>query len=396
MSLSASEGVPALKKQAAAIFLLTILHSAAFAQRAAVAPYRHPLKHPVSASEAQKEYEELLRKVKAAGPPAATNSPDSASTPEPVDCPGLDGSIRRCVSGEGLLYYVGEYLPYASNAPAFVPDSSVSSSLGGGAAEPGWAPAEKVVGGGALLESLEGSLAKKWLEGCEDDPGECRAVVEAVPARKGERVLAVCDVARVGEETGSGRNCVPVAVVTPGASYLRSVVGYTPGAGGAAKPDEWDTVVVYRLTRDSEDATLPDLKTVLDTVRGALESGLVKLKAGLSPKEEPVRVFGVAGARVSPLSRLERSGVWEKVSVVVDGSREGGGLALTISFSMVMRGSHPPNAQPEDFRPPSLNEVKLYEDGIDASIRLPIARLCGATGRWRGPTTFVCGSSPSN
>lgn len=391
MGLRAHEGGLALKKRVAAFLLLTALHTAASAQSAGVAPYRPRLKQPLSAAAALKSYEKMLGKVKALGAAAVAESTGDGSGSEPFDCPGLDGSARRCVSGDGSYYYVGEFLPHATNTPAAVPGPPPPSSLEGGAAELGWVPAEMVVGGRTLLTALEGSLAKRELEGCDGDPGECRTVVEAAPAVKGERVLAVCDLIRVGEERGPVRNCEAVAVVAPGAQYLRAVVGYKPGAEAAGKPDVWDSVVMYRLGRDSEEVELPDGKKVLEAMRGGLETGMVKLKSELAPRDDPRRVVGVAAPRVSPLgSRNGWLNIWENASVLVEVSPESGGFTLKVSFVLLLRRGGSLTSPSEEFREPTPSEVGVYENALHASLRRPLESLCGRGGRWQDLKTLVC------
>jgi hypothetical protein len=379
-----------LKKLAAAVFLLTILPSAADTRQAALTPYRHPVKNVVSAAEARKGYHELLRRIESVRNPAA-DTPNGGPAREPFDCPSLDERVRQCVGLEGLHLYLDEYLPYASNVPALVPDSTVSSTLEGGAAEPGWVPAEKVLGGQDVLKRLEDSLAKKELEDCEGEVGECRTVVEAIPAAKGERVLAVCDVAHVGEELGAVRNCEAVAVVAPGASYLRSVVGYTPRQGAPPKPDEWDTVAEYRVSRTDGDVPLPDLNKLLETLRGGLESWRWKLKAGLAPKENPTRVVAVAAPRISPLSG---GFTWEKVSVVIEVRQEEGApggftLRSSVVAQVQLKTGRP--VPPEDIQRPTAEMSRIMEDAVDASIRMPLVRLCGGSHRWKDIQTLVCG-----
>ena len=360
------------------------------ARQAEVAPYRYPVKHPVSAAEARKNYQELLRKINSVRIPADKDQPDASSKYGPFDCPGLDGSTRQCV-GEGRSnYYVGEYLPYTSNEPALVPDSPASSTMVGGAAEPGWVPAEKVVGGQDVLKRLDASLEKKSLEDCDDRTGECKTVVEATPAASGERALAICGIARVGEEVGAARNCEEVAIIAPEMNYIRAVVAYTPGRVAVpTAPDEWSATVEYRIERESPEVSLPNLSTVLDALRRGLSTADFKLKTGLFPKDAPARVVGVAGPRPAP--HFHGLGV-EKVSVAVDVNQEGGGaLSIKAYFSVLVRHNNEVSSRPVDFRLPTEAEMLRYKETFDSSVKIPLSSLCEKYRfTWKDFTTLVC------
>jgi hypothetical protein len=371
------------------VFLLVLLNSAVLAQQAAVIPYRYPIKHPVNASTALKKYKERLLKIKAIRAAAAEkNQPNSSPKDETFDCPGPDASMRKCVDDRQVRYYVDEYLPYVSNSPALVPTSDSSSMLEGGAAVAGWVPVEKVVEGQAVLKRLLDMEAKKAFDNCNDETGDCQTIVEAIPADKGERVLAVCDVLHVGEVTGAVRNCTPVAIVTPEASYIRAVVAYKLGQATPIKVDEWQAMTEYRIEKGSSDAPMPEMASVLGTVRSALDSSFLKLTTEVLPKDNPVRIIGIASLRPNFTMGLFR----EKVSFRVEVERsEGGEFSIKVAFNLQVNAGGRDHA--EDFRPPTEVEIGSYMVAIDEGIRRPMLRLCKLQ-TWKELKTAVCLSPP--
>ncbi|HEX8844451.1 MAG TPA: hypothetical protein VF791_07395 [Pyrinomonadaceae bacterium] len=360
-----------MKADLTALFLLTMISSVTLAQQAAIVPYRYTINRPVSASDARKRYQETLQKINAIQTAAGTNHPNSPSKYEPFECPGLDGSIRKCVDDSQVRYYLGEYLPYVTNSPALVPTSDSSSMLEGGAAVPGWVPMEQVIEGQAVLKRLQDMLENKTLDDCNEETGECKTVVEAVPVNKEERVLAACDVPRVEDETGAVRNCVAVAIVTPDASYLRAVVAYKVRQAATLKTDEWQAVIEYRIEKGSEDAPMPSLKSVLGAVQAALETPKMKLKTELLPKGNPVRAIGVAGLRSNP----KLGSLREKVSfkVAVDESASGEFL-IKAYFNLQVNEQH--LDRPEDFRPPTEIEVGTYDVSFHLGLKPRLLHLC--------------------
>lgn len=371
----------------AAAFLLSVITPSAPARQAAAVPHRHPLGRPVSASEARAEYQQTLRKVKALRAAAAPGQAGGPSEHEPFECPGVDGSVRRCVGGGRVHYYLGEYLPHTSNTPALVPALPDSTTREGGAAETGWAPAGEVAGGAAELGRLEDRMGQKSLDDCRAETGECKTVVEAVPAKEGERTLAVCDVARVGDKLGAVRNCEAVAVITPAARYLRAAVAYRPGQAPPAALDGWDGVAEYHIERGSPAAPMPGLAAAIGAVRAGLVSGGMGLEAEPLPGDSPARVVGAAGLRRSPI--LDGDGFLEKISLRAEAAPaegEGGGLTLRAFFSVQLRED---GERPEDFRQPTGGEVEAYKSSFDQSIRMHLLRLCERA-RWKDLTTLVC------
>jgi hypothetical protein len=377
-----------MKASLSAVFLLTLLNSAALAQQAAVIPYRYPIEHQVSAANALKKYKETLSKINAIRAADGTNQPNSPPKYEPFDCPGLDANIHKCVADRQVRYYVDEYLPYVSNSLALVPTLDSSSLLEGGAAVAGWSPIEKVVEGQVVLKRLQDMEAKKAFDSCNDETGDCQTIVEAIPADKGERVLAVCDVLRVGEEIGAARNCAAVAIVTPDASYIRAVVGYKLGQATSIKLDEWQAMTEYRIEKGSGDAPMPDLTSVLNAVRNALDSKFLKLRTELLPKDNPVRVIGIANLRPN----FTMGSFHEKVSfrAVVD-RNEGGEFSIKVAFNLQVNEQG--RDRPEDFRPPTEVEIGSYMVAIHQGLKRPILRLCKIQ-IWRDLKTAICHSLP--
>ena len=138
-----------------------------------------------------------------------------------------------------MNYYLDEYLPCASNSPALVPDAV---AIQGGAAVADWVPVEKVVG----------EQKSKALEDCNDETGECRIVVEAAGAAEKEQALTVCDVIRVGDETGPGRNCEAVALIAPRHYWI--VIQSASGDGDGSsrvRPAAWDAARRSKLRSEA-------------------------------------------------------------------------------------------------------------------------------------------------
>jgi hypothetical protein len=352
--------------------ILTLLNSTALAQQAVVTPYRYPIKHPTRASSALKKYKEMLLKIDTIKRSASiTGQPNLPIKYEPFDCPGLDSGIYKCVDDGHVRYYVDKYLPYISNSPALVPTSGISSMLEGGAAVTGWVPVEKAFEGHAALKRLQEMMEKKELDNCNDETGDCTTVVEAIPVDKGERVLAVCDVPRIGEETGAVRNCAAVAIITPDASYIRAVVGYKRGQAIPIKQDEWQATTEYRIEKGSDDAPMPSAAAVLGAARSALDSKFLKLTTELLPKDNPVRAIGIGALR----RNFTMGSFREKVSFKVEVDRsEVGEFSIKVAFNLQVNEQGRDRA--EEFRPPSDVEIESYKVALDQGIWRQILQLC--------------------
>jgi hypothetical protein len=370
--------------------LVLILKPATLAQNE-VPPRRYPLKHPISASVALQSYKETMQKIGTFLAPASQQD-NSSIKDVSFECPGIDGSPRRCVDVNERRYYLGVYLPYASNVPAVVP---TSEPMIGGAATTGWIPPDKISEGPALLEKLiklSEVAQKKPLFDCNEEAGECKTLVEAIPAGKDERALAVCDVAHVGEVVGGVRNCVAVAILTPAASYLRAVIAYTPGQKASAPRDESDVVAEFHFQKGSDNSNLPTVEAALRAVQGELSSSILDLKTVLLPKVNPVWAVGVTGLRRSSSPVLGK-GTWEEVSVRAtvekeEGASEGLKVKAFISMQLNMVGRD----DPEDFHPPSEADRSVYRNQYEGLMRLRLSRLCG-TRTWRDLSTIICHAS---
>jgi hypothetical protein len=376
------------------IFFFVVVSSVAFAQQAAVVPHRYPLKHPLSAANALKRYKEVLKKIEDIQKPITTNQPSSPSQSKTFDCPRLDGSIRQCIDDRPLRYYVGEYLPYVSNSPALVPTSETSSLLEGGAAVTGFVPVEKVVEGQAELKRLQDREKNKKLSDCNDQTGECKTIVEAIPAKEDEQTLAVCDVAHVGEETGAVKNCVAVAIIAKDASYIRAVIAYKPQQATTLPTDEWAGSMEFHIEKGSPDAQMPSLQSVLNVFQSALGSTFgLNLKTELLPKANPVSAIGVAGLRKSDLLKA----LFERISIRVDVTRsEEGESSMKVYYNL--RVNQPGRDQPEDLRSPTEVELRAYEGGFESKIMyrlIQLLRPCLLPSRIGDMHTFVCGRSIS-
>jgi hypothetical protein len=179
---------------------------------------KYDLEVKVSASDAEKSFLLTVREIE--------KLIDRQKTPRTM-CPSPDGTPRACVSDAGEKnVYLGQYVSVVTNDPILV---SSFDQIRGGRAELGWVPVQRIVSGNERLNSLEEQLANRQRLGCSEETAECDVVVEAVPKKKTERVLAVCSFSIIGNQWGASRGCEPVAIIGPKGTYLKAVVAFIPG-----------------------------------------------------------------------------------------------------------------------------------------------------------------------
>ena len=358
------------KLNVTALFLL--LPATALSQNARDVE-RYELERKITAAEARQNFTETLKKIEQAQQNSAT----------PTDCPTIDGKRRVCIttiSDKNL--YLGDFVPFLSNHFANVPSSD---QMTGGLAEVGWVPVNRVADGQRALSVLEERLRSNQRIDCDSNTGECRETIEAIPEKKGERVLAVCNVAWVGSFVGAGRRCEAVAIITPEGNWVRAIVGYTPGRFITPLEDPV-TDVQFHLQGD---AFLPSAVAALGAAQEALSSKPMSFNTELLPKSNPIRVIGVTGLRLSPVLP---GTWWEKVTIRIDLDREEGQsryIIFSASFSLQFNKQN--TDRREDFRAPTEAQFNRYKEVFLESIKQTLPKLCPKT-FWKDSTTLVCQS----
>lgn len=355
--------------------LLLIMPTIGICQNPTVSQ-RYEIEQKVSAAEAKQDFKETLRKIE-----KVWDLPNSRSI-----CPSPDSKPRPCVTKMAdKNFYTGEYESFVSNHPTTVPSWE---QMQGGLAEVGWVPVDRVAKGRETLTLLEAMLTTHERRDCNDETGECREAVEAMPNKKGERVLAVCSVARIGGVWGAGRRCEPVAIITSQVSYVKAIVGYIPGRF-TIPVDSTVADIEFYVQVSPGDTFLPSLVASLAAAQDALSSKPMSFRTELLPKSNPVRVLGVAGLRLSPVL----AGTWwEKATIRIDVDREDGERGyITFSATFNLQFNKQNTDRPEDFRAPTEAQFNRYRDAFSDSIKQQLPKLC-PTVFWKDSTTLVCRS----
>jgi hypothetical protein len=133
---------------------------------------------------------------------------------------------------------------------------------------------------------------------------------------------------------------------------------------------------------------MPDLTTVLGAVRSALDSKFLKLKTEVLPKDNPIRVIGVATLRPN----FTMGSFREKVSFRVEVDRnEGGDFSIKVAFSL--QANEQGRDRPEDFRPPTDVEIVTYMVALNEGIRKPITQFCRIQ-TWKDLQAAICHNPP--